>query len=97
MQVKTLLPRVQAVDIDRYMPPAPGLQKTSCTPLLLSIDGTDRQTDGRTESVGLLLHRRSPLEANIVNNLFHNAHTVEENSNPRREKRAMSDIVMSVI
>ena len=34
--------------IDRNLPHAPELQQTSCTSLLLSIDGTDRQTDGRT-------------------------------------------------
>jgi len=29
-----------------YTPPAPGLRRSSCTSLLLSIDGTDRQMDG---------------------------------------------------
>ena len=46
--------------IDRYLPPTPGLRQSSYTSLLLSIDGTDRQTDGRT-------HRRSALEASGAN------------------------------
>ena len=29
--------------IDQYLPPAPGLQQTDCTSLLLSIDETDRR------------------------------------------------------
>jgi len=35
----------QAANIDRYLPTASGLQQTSRTSLLLSIDGTDGQTD----------------------------------------------------
>jgi len=45
--------------IDRYLPPAPGLQQTSCSSLLLTTDGADKQTDGRTDTVPL--HRRLPL------------------------------------
>jgi len=36
-----------------YLPPVTGLLLNSCTSLLLSIDGTDRQRDGRTDR----LHR----------------------------------------
>ena len=32
-----------------YPTPAPGLRQTTCTSLPLSIDGTQRQTDGRTD------------------------------------------------
>ena len=43
---------LQQISIDsRYAAPAAvdrAQQQTSCTPSLLSIDGTDRQTDGRT-------------------------------------------------
>jgi len=38
-----------AAAIDRYLPPATGLQRTSCMLLLLlllSIDGTDGRADG---------------------------------------------------
>jgi len=39
-----------AAAIDRYLPPATGLQRTSCMLLLLlSIDGTDGRTDGRAD------------------------------------------------
>jgi len=43
--------RVYDSAIDRYLPHACALQRTTCTSLLLSIDGTDRRdgrTDGRT-------------------------------------------------
>jgi len=30
----------------QHLPPAPGLRQTSCASLPLSIDGTDKQTDG---------------------------------------------------
>ena len=43
------LPAVElwpVADILRYLLPAHELQQTSCTSLLLSIDGTHRQTDG---------------------------------------------------
>ena len=44
------LAAVRAAVIACYLPPAAAwLQQTSCTPLPLSIDGTDRQTDRRTE------------------------------------------------
>ena len=36
-----------AAAIDRYLPSTSGLQQTSCTPVLLSIDGTDGLTEGR--------------------------------------------------
>jgi len=48
------------VAINRYLAPAPGLRKTSCTSLLLSIDGTDGRTDGQANNVPF--HGRSPLE-----------------------------------
>jgi len=55
-----------AADVARYLPPPlPGLRQASSTLLLLAIDGTDRQTDGRKDTV--LLHKRSPLEAGGVN------------------------------
>jgi len=42
-----------AAAIDRYLPPATGLQRTSCMLLLLllllSIDGTDGRTGGRAD------------------------------------------------
>ena len=53
-------------DIDRYLPPALGLRQSSCASLLLSIDGTDRQTDRRTDTV--LYYRCSRLEPGGVSN-----------------------------
>ena len=58
--------------INRYVTPAPGLQQTSCTSLLLSIDGTDRQAGGHTDTVPL--RRRWPLEAATSLTRCHNCH-----------------------
>jgi len=54
--------------IGRYPLSAPGLQQTSCTSLVLLIDGSDRQTDGRTDIVPL--RRRSTLEVVSDNNRY---------------------------
>jgi len=51
--------------IDRYLPAAPRLPVAAVH--WLSIDGTDIQTDGRTDIVPL--HGLLPLEAAIVNNV----------------------------
>jgi len=45
------------VAISRYLAPAPGLRKTSCTSLLLSIDGTDGRTDRRITCRFMDAHR----------------------------------------
>ena len=44
--------------LDQYLPPAPRLQQTGCCLLAIGPDGTDRQTDGRTDIQSL--HRRFP-------------------------------------
>jgi len=52
-----------AAAIGRYLPPATGLQRTSCMLLLLllllSIDGTDGRTGGRTSDCYINAYRIS--------------------------------------
>jgi len=52
--------------VDQYLLPVPELQQTSCTSLQLSIDGTDRQMDGRTPYLYTDAHRQKQAGSTVV-------------------------------